>query len=312
MIEARNLHKKYGQQEVVKGIDLHIPPGEIYGFLGPNGAGKTTTILMLLGILPPDEGEIRMFGRSFDPENLEIKKRIGVVPEKHPILRWSWITVQEYLDFFAGLYSIKKPKVRISHLLGQMNLENERNKKLSALSRGMLQKVSIIRALLHDPDILFLDEPISGLDPIGISQVRSLIEGENREGRTIFISSHLLSEMEKICHRVAIVTEGRLRIEEDMKTLLSRAGANRKLVIRLDSPPPTAAVNLLEQLPFVGEINPGKQKLEVTCIGDGDFRKEIARTLYQADVIPLSMRTEDASLEETFLSLTSETVERFL
>ena len=199
MIRTEQLTKRYGSFTAVAGIDLNIPAGEIYGFLGPNGAGKTSTIMMLLGVVKPTAGEIRLFGEPYSPARLDLRRRIGVVPEKHPAGMWSWMTAGEYLQMFAELFRVPQADRRIDHLLERVGLAQVKRKKFAQFSRGMLQKLSIVRALLHDPDILFLDEPISGLDPFGVKQIRDLILEESREGRTIFVSSHLLSEMEKVC-----------------------------------------------------------------------------------------------------------------
>ena len=193
MIQTRGLVKRYGSFTAVDGIDLSIPRGEIYGFLGPNGAGKTSTIMMLLGVTRPTAGEIRLLGEPYTPRRLDLRRRIGVVPEKHPRGVWPWMTAREYLQLFADLFAVNGARERIDMLLEKVDLAQVANKRFRDFSRGMLQKLSIVRALLPDPDILFLDEPISGLDPIGIKQVRDLIVSENREGRTIFISSHQLS-----------------------------------------------------------------------------------------------------------------------
>ncbi|GAH40122.1 unnamed protein product, partial [marine sediment metagenome] len=238
MIRTNDLTKKYGSFFAVNGVNLNIPAGEIYGFLGPNGAGKTSTIMMLLGIIKPSKGEIFLFEEKYNPNRLDLRKRIGVLPEKHPQGMWTWITAFEYLKMFADLFSLKNPEKRIDRLLEQVDLITVRNKRITEYSRGMLQKLSFVRALLHDPDILFLDEPISGLDPIGIKQIRDLILLENREGRTIFISSHLLSEMEKICHRVAIIFQGKLMAEDNMESLLGKLAKDREIHIDLEILPP--------------------------------------------------------------------------
>ena len=233
MIRTESLTKRYGSFTAVDRINLNIPAGEIYGFLGPNGAGKTSTILMLLGIIKPTEGEIFLFDDKYSPGRLDLRKKIGVVPEKHPQGMWTWMTAHEYLKLFADLFDLKGAEDQIDRLLESVELSKVKNKRISEYSRGMLQKLSIVRALLHDPDILFLDEPISGLDPLGIKQIRDLILAENREGRTIFISSHLLSEMEKLCHRVAIVYNGRLMAEERMQDLLAKLTKDREIHVDL-------------------------------------------------------------------------------
>jgi len=217
MIHTTNLTKEYNGFKAVDNLNLKIDAGQIYGFLGPNGAGKTTTILMLLGILKPTRGEIYIMGEPLSKNPLSIKKKIGVVSEKQYL--YKDMTAGEYLNFFADLYRVKNKKERIDQLLSAVGLLEVKNKKLGAFSRGMQQKLGFVRALLHDPQLLLLDEPVSGLDPTGIKQVRDLIEEENKKGKTIFISSHLLSEVEKLCSKVAIINKGKLLVEDTMQNL---------------------------------------------------------------------------------------------
>jgi ABC-type multidrug transport system ATPase subunit len=310
MIQTRNLTKRYGTFTAVDGINLNIRPGEIYGFLGPNGAGKTSTIMMLLGIVKPTSGEIRLFDRTFDPRRLELRRRIGVVPEKHPAGMWSWMTAGEYLRVFADLFALENPEKRIDHLLGRVGLGQVKNKRFSEFSRGMLQKLSIVRALLHDPDILFLDEPISGLDPFGVKQIRDLILEENREGRTIFISSHILSEIEKICHRVAIIYRGRLRVEDQMKGLLTALTRNREILVELEHMPPETPEKLRD-LPFIRGVIAEGNLLTVKVPKEGDYRKELSRYLFEQQLVPLSIREKSMSLEEAFVTITTENIDLF-
>ncbi len=308
MIVTKNLVKRYGNFTAVDGVSLNIPSGEIYGFLGPNGAGKTSTIMMLLGIISPTSGEIKLFDEDYTPSRLDLRKRIGVVPEKHPVGMWSWMTAYEYLLFFADIFGIKKPKDRIMNLLAQVKLEEVANKRINEFSRGMLQKLSIVRALLHDPDILFLDEPISGLDPIGIKQVRDLIVAENREGRTIFISSHLLSEMEKICHRVAIIFRGKLLAEDRMEALLLKLSKDRKIDVDLEQIP-EGLVSELKKFDFVLDVGVSGNKLMIKVPKEGDYRKSISEFLIKRNLIPLQLKEKSISLEDAFVTITRENVE---
>jgi len=220
MIRTQNLLKKYNEFKAVDNLSLEVKEGEIYGFLGPNGAGKTTTILMLLGILKPTQGEVYLFGQNITKDFLSIKKKMGVVSEKQYL--YKEMTAGEYLNFFADLYGVKNRKKKIDQLLEAVNLLEVRNRKLGAFSRGMQQKLGFARALLHDPQLLLLDEPVSGLDPTGIKQIRDLIEQQNKKGRTIFISSHLLSEVERLCGKVGIINKGRLLAEDTMDNLRKR------------------------------------------------------------------------------------------
>jgi ABC-2 type transport system ATP-binding protein len=314
MIQTKNLEKRYGNFTAVKNLNINIPKGEIYGFLGPNGAGKTSTIMMLLGMMNPSAGEIYLFDQKFGPQRLDLRKHIGMVPEKHPAGMWNWMTGYEYLHFFAELFGVGQSKQetdkRILHLLEQVQLADERNKKIAEYSRGMQQKLSIVRALLHDPDILFLDEPISGLDPIGIKQVRDLILSENREGRTIFISSHLLSEVEKICQRVAILYNGSLRVEDRMESILSNLAREREIHIDLEEIPEGLCESIGE-LPFVFDATEEDNTLILKVSKEGDFRKDISSFLINKDVVPLGIEEKVMSLEEAFVTITNENIELF-
>ena len=310
MIRTERLTKRYGSFTAVAGIDLNIPPGEIYGFLGPNGAGKTSTIMMLLGVVKPTAGEIRLFGEAYGPARLDLRRRIGVVPEKHPAGMWTWMTAGEYLRMFAELFTVQRAERRIDHLLERVGLEQVKNKKFAQFSRGMLQKLSIARALLHDPDILFLDEPISGLDPFGVKQIRDLILEESREGRTIFVSSHLLSEMEKVCQRVAIIYRGKLLAEDRMANLLSTLAKDREIHVDLEQVPAELPAKV-KALDFVQDAAPRGNTLVVKVAKTGDSRRALSKYLIDQELVPLSLQEQSLSLEEAFVTITSENVDLF-
>jgi ABC-2 type transport system ATP-binding protein len=307
MIRTRGLVKKYGRFTAVDGIDLAIMPGEIYGFLGPNGAGKTTTIMMLLGVTRPTAGEVSLFGEPFTAARLDLRRRIGVVPEKHPRGVWQWMTASEYLGMFADFFRLPRAAERIASLLEKVDLASVRTRRIRDFSHGMMQKLSITRALLHDPDILFLDEPISGLDPIGIKQTRDLLQSENRAGRAIFISSHQLSEMEKICHRVAIISRGRLLAEDSMAGLLSRISGGVEIHVELEGVPDDLAASL-EELPFVRGVRPLPGSLAVRVATGGDHRKALSEHLIRRGLVPLRIEVKSPSLEEAFITITQDTV----
>jgi ABC-2 type transport system ATP-binding protein len=307
MIQTRQLVKRYGTFAAVDGIDLHIRPGEIYGFLGPNGAGKTTTMMMLLGITRPTSGEIFLFGEKYSPQRLDLRRRIGVVPEKHPRGMWPWMTAEEYLRFFAELFAVPRAEERIASLLEKVDLQGFRNRRIRDFSRGMLQKLSFTRAILHDPDVLLLDEPISGLDPLGIRQVRDLIMSENRGGRSIIISSHQLSEMERICHRVAIISKGRLMAEDTMQSLVARLFREREIHVELERVPDGCAAGL-KKLASVLDCTVHGATLIVTVPREGDFRKVISEFLIRQDLVPLSIQEKTVSLEEAFVTITQENI----
>jgi ABC-type multidrug transport system ATPase subunit len=309
MIQTNELTKKYGDFTAVNRVNLNIPEGQIYGFLGPNGAGKTSTIMMLLGMTSPTSGEIFLFGERYTQDRLDLRKRIGVVPEKHPTGMWTWMTALEYLQMFAELYEVENAVERIPYMLEKVGLADATNRRIDGYSRGMLQKLSFVRALLPDPDMLFLDEPISGLDPIGIKQLRDLILEENREGRTIFISSHLLSEMEKICHRLAIIHMGNLLAEDTMDSLLLQISKEKEIIIELESVPEWLLEDL-RSLDFVLGGEAVERRVSVKVPKEGDFRKALSEFLIKKNLVPLSLSLKSFSLEEAFVTITQENVER--
>ena len=195
-------------------------------------------------------------------------------------------------------------------IIFSVGLAGVKNKKFSEFSRGMLQKLSIVRALLHDPDILFLDEPISGLDPFGVKQIRDLILEENREGRTIFISSHILSEMEKVCHRVAIIFGGKLMAEDQMKSLLSSLAKDREIHVDLEEMPPELP-GKVKNLEFVQDASGQEKTLIVKVPKTGDYRKALSKFLIDQNLVPLSIQEKSLSLEEAFVTITKENINLF-
>lgn len=305
MIRTKGLTKCFNGFTAVKDLNLNVRKGEIYGFLGPNGAGKTTTILMLLGILRPTKGEVYLFEKSLYEDYFNIKRRIGVVSEKQYL--YEEMTAWEYLDFFSDFYQVKNSKKRIEELLEWAGLYGVKDKKLKQFSRGMQQKVGIARALLHNPEILILDEPISGLDPMGIKEVRDMIEGQKQLGKTIFISSHLLSEVEKICDRVGIVNKGVLLAEDKMENLKMRLSREMEIEIELKKIT-SEIIKALSSLDFVNKVTQEKNLLVVRVKTDKDHRDEIVSTVSSHKGVILGLKMREMSLEEAFVTITHRNV----
>jgi ABC-2 type transport system ATP-binding protein len=220
VIEAEGLTKRFGSRTAVDALTLVARPGEIYGFLGPNGAGKTTTIRMLLGILRPDHGDVRICGKLVRPGDTETRRLMGAVAEVQHL--YADMTCREYLQFFASLYRVPQPDRRITQVLEDVKLGDRAGDRAITLSKGLQQKLGLARALLHDPPILLLDEPVSGLDPHGIREVREIVCRERDRGRLVFFSSHVLSEVERTADRIGIMRQGRLVIESAIGDLLTR------------------------------------------------------------------------------------------
>ncbi len=309
MIRTTGLTKSFDNFMAVNEITLNVKKGEIYGFLGPNGAGKTTTIRMLLGILKPTKGEIYLFDKPLHQDYFNMKKKIGVVSEKQYL--YEEMTPYEYLDFFGDFYRIKNRKKRIKELLEWAGLYGVRDKRLKQFSRGMQQKVGIARALLHDPEILILDEPISGLDPMGIKQVRDMIEEQKRLGKTIFISSHLLSEVEKICDRVGIVNEGVLLAEDKMEDLKMKLSRETEIEVEVKKVIPEV-IKALSSLDFVNKVAQENNLLVVKVKTDRDHRDEIVRTISSQGGAILGLKLREMSLEEAFVTITQKNVSSLL
>jgi len=224
-LNIENLHKSFSlgfmlkKKKILKGISLSVNEGEIFGYLGPNGAGKTTTIKCILGLIFPDQGKIELFGHSH--LSLQAKAQTGFLPE-NPYF-YDHLTASEFLTFYSQLFSIKKNEreEKIKGLLRIVGLEQSADLKLRKFSRGMLQRIGLAQSLLNDPSLVLLDEPLGGLDPIGRKEIRDIIVKLKQEGKTVFLSSHILQDIEMICDRVAIIVNGEVVNQGTLKDLIS-------------------------------------------------------------------------------------------
>ena len=236
----------------VRDVTLSIDSGQVYGFLGPNGAGKTTTIKMAMDLISPTHGQIRLWGR--DPRDPAVKRRIGYLPE-HPYF-YDYLKPQEILDYFGRLFGMdKKARTRrVGELLERVGLTQARNRALRKFSKGMLQRLGVAQALINDPDLLVLDEPLSGLDPMGRKDIRDIIIEERRKGKTIFFSSHILSDIEHICDRVAIIVEGRVVREGPLGSLLEGEQRKTEILISKASDALRARLGAEGQLVDLGDV----------------------------------------------------------
>ena len=305
IIQIENLTKHYGKFKALDNLSLKVEPGAIYGFLGPNGAGKTTTIKILLDIVKPTRGKVILFGRELNGSALDLKKKIGVVSEKQYI--YKEMTAGEYLGFFADLYGVSNKAKRIDALLEQLDLDEVRHKRLGLFSHGMQQKIGFARTFLHNPDLLILDEPILGLDPKGVKQIRDLIFAANQKGKTIFISSHLLSEVEKLCHTIGIINQGTLLAEATMAELKNRLVDTAEMVVEMLEIKP-GTVESLAGLDFVRKIHQSGNVLSIQVMADRDHRADISRMLTEKGGVVLGIRTKEMSLEEAFMKITTQNI----
>jgi ABC-2 type transport system ATP-binding protein len=294
VIETRGLTKQYGRQlaPALADLDLTVEPGEIFGFLGPNGAGKSTTIRLLLGFLHPSAGVAHVLGHDIDRGSVEIRRRTGYLPGG--IAFWDGLTGERLLDELAAMSG--RAPTRRAELLDRLELADALHRPVRDYSRGMRQKLGIIQALQHDPELAILDEPSEGLDPLMQRAFYEILEELRAAGRTIFFSSHVLSEVERICDRVAIVRSGRLVALEDVAALLARRRRNVELRFDGDAP-------MLDFVPGVSDIHVNGDRL--TCGLEGDVAPFLAAIAF-AKIHDLTI--EPASLEDAFLEFYADDV----
>jgi ABC-2 type transport system ATP-binding protein len=226
-VELKNLTKKYGVQIAVNGISLQVEKGHILGFLGPNGAGKSTTMKMITGYLKPDSGKVEVSGINVSENDIEVKKRIGYLPESNPL--YFDMYVKEYLLFIGHVHKMQDCKQKIANCIKQVGLEPEQHKKIGQLSKGYKQRVGLAAAILHNPEVLILDEPTGGLDPNQLVEIRDLIRELGRE-KTVILSTHIMQEVEAMCDRVAIISKGNL-VANDTLENLKQKGSHKTLKV---------------------------------------------------------------------------------
>lgn len=300
-IETRGLRKEYGTKVAVEDVTISVPVGEVFGFLGPNGAGKSTTMKMLLGLAFPTAGEARILGKPLGA--IEAKRRIGFLPEQFRF--HEWLRGVEFLDFHGQLYGLPAAvrRQRIPQVLELVGLAGRGGDRLRTYSKGMLQRVGLAQALLNDPALVFLDEPTSALDPIGRREVRDIIRELKARGMTVFLNSHLLSEVETVCDRVAIVDRGRI-VRQGMLDDLLRDALDVDLVL---GPHGDDARYLLEQYGAIAEQSVREARDQAARY---EFRLRMDRfddipalvdALVQAGVAVYGVTPRRRSLEDVFL-----------
>jgi ABC-2 type transport system ATP-binding protein len=314
MIQTDHLTKRYGNLIAVNALNLHVRPGEVYGLLGPNGAGKTTTLLMLLGILPPTSGSIRLFGLPLTPGNyFAIKRQVGVVGETRHF--YDDMTAHGYLRFFAGLYTVKNADERIYSLMEAVGLSDFMDTRAHDYPRGMKQKLAFVRALLPDPELLILDEPVRGLDPSDIHQVRQLVQAQNQAGKTVLISSQVLSEVERIAHRVGIVHHGRLLSQDTIAGLHVRLAGGQHIDLELADPCPDLP-QVLARLPFVRAVDSpergGDRRFTAHLTGETDVRAELSRAVTAQGGVIVAMQPKEVRQAEALVTITEQDIPRLV
>lgn len=308
MIKIENLTKFYGTFKAVDNISFSVNDGDILGFLGPNGAGKTTTLKMLTCFMPPSEGSILFNEQNVSEDSMEIRKKIGYLPENAPL--YEYMGVYEYLNYICDLREItgSKRKERLGKMIDICGLKKMIRKDIGELSKGYRQRVGIAQAMIHEPEILILDEPTVGLDPNQVVEIRKLIKDVGSE-KTVILSTHILSEVEATCNRVVIISSGEIVADGTTETL--RKDLAGQAVIHLEIKGDSNNIQeVYSGIAGVGNIDitpdteTGTNRLDITVTNDNDIREEIFRKTVEKGWVLLEMNQHKTNLEEVFRQLT--------
>ena len=309
MIEVEGLTKVYGNKTAIDNLTFTVQQGEVVGFLGPNGAGKTTTMRVLSCYMPPTSGTARVGGYDIRTQALDVRRRIGYLPEHVPL--YTDLTVTQYLSFVAeakGLSRLTR-RQRVGEAIERCLLQDARGRIIGKLSKGYRQRVGLAQALLGDPPILILDEPTIGLDPKQIIEIRSLIRDMQGE-RTVILSTHILPEVGMVCQRVIIINEGRIVAVDTPESLTRRLQRSTQVLLQIDGPPEQVTVRLREApgvLQVVMKDGAGAlRRYLVETDKDRDLRQELARVVCSSGWGLLELRPVDMSLEDVFIRLVTE------
>jgi ABC-2 type transport system ATP-binding protein len=303
MLEIKNLHKRYGKFYAVNGLDLSIPEGEIFGFVGPNGAGKSTTMKIICGLLTATSGEITVDGVDALRHNNKIKENIGYMPDFFGV--YDDLKVDEYLDFYASVYKVKdanKHKM-ITDLLELVDLGNKRDAYVDNLSRGMKQRLCLARSLIHNPKLLILDEPASGLDPRARVEMKAILRNLKDMGKTILISSHILSELAEMCTSIGIIDNGKIVISGTVSEIMQQIYSKKLIKIKVNDKL-EEAVTILKEFPFIDKITTGENQIQAAFDGGEEDMSRVLYSLVTRSIPVATFAQLDGNLEDVFMKVT--------
>jgi ABC-2 type transport system ATP-binding protein len=305
MIEADGLTKFYGRHPAIRDVSFTVGKGEILGFLGPNGAGKTTTMRILAGSVFPTAGSARIAGFDVIEESMAARQHIGYLPEIPPL--YPEMSPQSYLSFVARVRGVRDHRKKVENVITACGLGEYRDALIGRLSKGYRQRVGLAQALVHDPDVLILDEPTIGLDPKQVAEIRALIRNLAGE-RTIILSTHVLPEVAMICTRVLIINKGRVIAEGTPQSLGAKLEALETVTIRVEEHSPAIADAINEVAGVISVAEEAEGQYRITCIKEQDIRAQIANLISSHGWGLLEMKLEVISLEDAFLRLVSDDI----
>ncbi|WP_346856100.1 gliding motility-associated ABC transporter ATP-binding subunit GldA [uncultured Draconibacterium sp.] len=298
-VETRNIIKLFGKQKALDDVGFSINKGELVGFLGPNGAGKSTMMKIITGYLPQDSGEVLIHGDKISINNLDYKQEIGYLPEHNPL--YTDLYVKEFLEITAGFYKLKNKKQRVSEMVDLTGLGLEQHKKIRALSKGYRQRVGLAQALIHNPSILILDEPTTGLDPNQLEEIRNLIREISKE-KTVILSSHIMQEVEAVCNRVIIINRGKIVADGGISEIKNQSFKRNQLVVAEF----TSEVTSEQLLSIVGIKAAVLQHKtwEIEADTSVDIRPAIFEFAVNNQLTLLTLQEQQQNLENVFHQLT--------
>ena len=297
---VKNLTKIYGQQKAIDEISFEVNKGEVMGFLGPNGAGKTTTMKILTCFMPQTSGDATVCGFDTKKDSLEIRRRIGYLPEHNPLYKDMY--VREYLAFIAGVHQLDLPMQKVSSIIERTGLGPEQNKLIQALSKGYRQRVGLAQAMIHNPDVLILDEPTSGLDPNQLIEIRKLIKDLGAE-KTVIFSTHIMQEVKAICDKAIIINKGVIVANDTIEFLQTHATEEVNIFVEFAE---SVDAKLLQSIPNVLKVKSlGHNRWKLTTPIDSDIRQDLFQFAVTHKLTLQELQREISSVEDVFQKLTN-------
>ncbi len=299
-LHAENITKLYGKQKALDSVSFKIETGEVVGFLGPNGAGKSTMMKIITGYINQSSGNVFINGKNISENPVEIKKMIGYLPEHNPL--YLDMYVKEYLNFVAGIYKLSDIKNAVNNIIEKTGLQPEKSKRIKALSKGFRQRVGLAAALIHDPEVLILDEPTTGLDPNQIIEIRNLIK-EVGKNKTIMLSTHIMQEVEAICDKVIIIDKGKIVANDTAGNIQTLTKENHQTVnVEFDKEIDKETLLKINEVAEVKQIN--SLNWLIYSSSDKDIRQEIFNFAVKSKLTVLSMQKKEKTIEDVFIELT--------